>query len=238
MKIYPAIMSSNMMSIPFSNLFRKSCSVSASNNVLHRKIKQYKLDKGCGHPCPSALQLIFNLILNLPLPSTNSIAKSWVNENEQFTLLYLNIAHNHVFSSANIKIYAMSTTPPLNTTLFLCFQIFHIISKSHSFPYYIIFLIIPCKGKVHKMINNSMMPNKIYTYPAITLVPNLCATKRLKKTCWIASSLILHNEHRDKCIIICLLVRLSLVCSFPLRTLHTYTCAGPAAGHIETGQTL
>jgi len=64
-------------------------------------------------------------------------------ESELFTLCHLNLTQDHALSCVSVKISMSSTTPLLNTTIFLCFQISHTIATHTPFHTSFIFLLKP-----------------------------------------------------------------------------------------------
>jgi len=127
-----------------------------------------------------------------------------------------------------MNISVSSTTPLLNTTLFLCFQISDtIVIYIPLHIFFVGFLPTPYQVKIHKVTRRTNGPNWLNTNPTIPLPYLLCNHTFEENMLHCLFYTII--EHKLLSNTIYLLTKLSLVRSSPSKTLHQHTKVGPIA---------
>jgi len=81
--------------------------------------------------------------------------------------------------------------------------------------------------KVHEMVMCRNQSNRANNYKLITVIPHPTSNCTLKEKVLYSFFFLLHIGHKVHGTDTCLLVRLTLIGSLPIRTLHTHTCAEP-----------
>lgn len=146
---------------------------------------------------------------------------------ELYTLCLSNLAQVHAFNWTSVIISTWSTTPLLNTILFLCLHISHIMANHILFHIVFILLLNPIKWKFQKWSTILLCLTDDTPSHLLYLSHTLCPTSQLVRICWTVSSTFLHSGHKLLVTVTPLLIRLVLVVTTSLVSTITSTYNPP-----------